>query len=99
MRFAFPNQIGQGCRTDQNLDRDHPPLTIGPYQQLLGNDAFERLCQHGADLALLFRRKDINEAVHCRGGGPRMQGAKDEMAYLSSGNGERNGFEVAQLPQ
>src|SRR5215475_6090188 len=70
MCFAFPNQIGQGCRPDQNLDRDHPPMAISPHQELLGDNAFERLSQHDAGLALLFWRKDINEAVHCRGGGP-----------------------------
>ena len=41
MRFAFPNQIGQGCRPDENLDREHPPLAIGPHEQLLGDDALE----------------------------------------------------------
>src|SRR5215470_5339894 len=77
MRFAFPNHMSEGCCTDQTFDREHPPLTISPHQELLGDNAFERLCQHGADLALLFRRKDINKAVHRRGCGPRMQGAKD----------------------
>jgi hypothetical protein len=63
IRFAFPNHRGHGCCPDQNLDGKHPPLALRPYQQLLGNDPFERVCQHDTDLTLLVSREDINEAV------------------------------------
>jgi hypothetical protein len=72
-------------------------VAVGRGQEALADDAAERLGHAGADLRLLRRREDVEQAVERRGGVAGVHRADDEVAGLGGADGHLDRLEVAEL--
>ena len=73
------------------------PRAVGALEEELGEDAAERVGQHGARLRLLVGREDVDHAVDGLARVVGVQGAENEQTGLGRGEGERDGLEVAHF--
>ena len=65
--------------------------------QRLADDALQRAGELRADLLLLVRREDVDDAVDRLGRVLRVQGGEDQVAGLGGGEGHRDRLEVTHL--
>lgn len=94
MGLALPDIVLNGLVTHHDLASHHSSLVVGPFQQLLRNDAVEDIGELNLDLLLLGRREDVDDSFN---GGRRAVGVKrrkDQMSGLSRGEGNLDGLEI-----
>ena len=90
-------RLRDGRRGDEHLGGDDAALAAGQLHQGLTDDALQRRGQLGADLPLLVRREDVDDAVDGLRGILRVQGGEHQVAGLGGGQGDRDGLQVAEL--
>ena len=88
MRLALADEVADGGRRDEHLGRDDAAAAVSGLGQLLADDALERAGELDADLLLLVRREDVDDAVDRLAGVLGVQGGEDEVAGL--GRGQRD---------
>ncbi len=96
MYLSFPNQMADRRCSYHDLQRGHPASSHFLAQRL-SNDGLDGLCQLGADLGLLSGRKNVNDAVNSLGSAGGVQCSKDQMACLSSRDGQLDGLQIAHF--
>ena len=95
--FAFTYQVGDSGGKHEDLERGDPALLVDPLEEILCDNALQRLGQSGPHLVLLFRRKDVDHAVHGFGRAGSMQRAEHQMSGAGCHERQFNCLEVAQL--
>ena len=61
--FAFTHEIRDGHVDDQDFERGDAAWFIDAFEKILRDDAFQRFSQRRANLVLLIRRENIDNAV------------------------------------
>ena len=97
VRLAFAHQVGDGGGEHQDFQRGHAAFLVDPLEEVLRDDAFERFGKRRADLVLLLGGEDVDDAVHRLGGAGRVQRAEDQVPGAGRGEGQFDGFQVAQF--
>src|SRR5580658_4618521 len=82
---------------DEHLEREHASGRAVPREELLRDNALENERQLRADLRLLVRREDVDDAVDRRDGAVRVERREDEVPRLADGERRLDGLEVAHL--
>ena len=85
---------GVGTRISTATTR---PRAVGPRQQRLADDAFEHHRQLGADLRLLVRREDVDDAVDRLRRRVRVQRGERQVAGLGHAQRRLDRLEVAHF--
>src|SRR5262249_48511591 len=95
--LVFTDQVADGRRRNENLHHHDATSAVGPWEKCLAKYAFEHHGELRANLRLLMRGKDVDNAVD--GGGSRvgMQGGKGQVAGLSDAQRGLDSFQVAHL--
>ncbi len=96
MNLSFPNQMADRRCSHHYLQRGHPTPSHF-FAQGLGNDGLDGLCQLGADLGLLSGRTNVNDAVNGLGSAGGVKCSKDQIACLSSRDGQLDGLQIAHF--
>ena len=97
IELALTNEVRSRRRVDQDLERRHAALLVGPLQQLLRDHAAQRGGEHRAHVRLLVRREHVDHAVDGWRRAVRVQRAHHENAHLGRGHRDAHRLEVAQL--
>ena len=97
MHLVVANQVPDRRGRHEDFQRDDAARPVGLAQQRLTDDALEHEAQLRADLRLLVRREDIDDAVDGLRGGVGVQGREREVARLGDAQGRLDGLEVAHL--
>src|SRR6266403_1530257 len=96
MELALADQVPHRRRADQYLARgDAAAADLLP--QALRYYRLEGLREHGANLALLAGREDVDDAVDRLRRARRVQGAEDEVSGLGRGERETDRLQVTHL--
>ena len=85
VKFAFPNEVADGCGPNHNFYRRDPTAADSLFQQGLGEDTFERFRELRSNLRLLVRRKRVDNAVYGFWRAGCMQRGQHQMACFRSG--------------
>src|SRR5579859_825988 len=80
--LVFADEVADGRVGDKDLHRHTPPLSADLGQERLAHDAFQHQRQLRADLRLLVRGEDVDDAVDGRGSRVGVQRAEREVAGL-----------------
>ena len=95
--LALTDQVPDRRRREHDLGDDRAALAVGPRRERLGDDALQRGRELGADLLLLVRREDVDDAVDRLRRALRVQRREHEVAGLGRGQRGRRRLEVTQL--
>src|SRR5829696_8186832 len=98
MVLPFPDEVPHPWSWHQHLTRHDPPLAVLCGDERLGDDALQGVCQLRTDLVLLVRREYVYDPVDGLRGILGVQRPEDEVPGLCRRHGERDGLEVAHLP-
>ena len=82
---------------DHDFDGGNAALVVGAAHQALADDGFQRGGHLQANLFLLRRRKDGDDALNRFGGVERVQGGENQVAGFGGEQRGGNGFEVAHF--
>src|SRR5436190_19761219 len=85
MRLAFADQVGYSDVDHENFQGSDATRLVDPSKEILGDYAFERFSQRGANLTLLGGGEDINDAAHRVGGTGGEQSTENKVAGRSRG--------------
>ena len=83
---------------EQELDRGDAAAAVGARHELLQDDGVEGEGELLADLRLLARREDVDDAVDCLRRVVGVQRRQHQVAGLRRGQRRRHGLQVAHLP-
>src|SRR5947207_6259947 len=95
--FVVPDQGADRGRADEDLRRHDTAASFGLLQQGLRDHTLEHEGQLGADLRLLVRREDVDDAVDALGRGVGVQRREREVAGFGDGERRRRRLEVAHF--
>src|SRR6266550_3653810 len=95
--LVVTDQRADRGRADEDLRRHDPALPFRLLQQRLRDHALEHERQLGADLGLLVRRENVDDAVNALGRGVGVQGREGEVPGLGDGERRRRRLEVAHF--
>ena len=94
VNLILPNEVPNGRVWNQNLHRHDAALPIRSGQQRLAQDALQNHRELGANLGLLIRREDIDNAGNGGGSGIGMQRREGKMPRLGYPERRLDGFEI-----
>jgi hypothetical protein len=97
MNLVVADEVADGGRRHQNLERGHTTLASHLRQQRLTDDAFENEGELRADLRLLVPRKGVDDSRDRLGRRVRVKRRHREVARFGELQRGLHGFEVAQL--
>ncbi|MGC4084609.1 MAG: hypothetical protein QM736_21450 [Vicinamibacterales bacterium] len=97
VNLVVANQVPDRGRRHHDLERRHTALAVGARQQRLTDDPLEHERELRADLSLLSRGEDVDDAVDGLRRGVRMQRAEREVPCLGDLQRRFHGFEIAHL--
>ena len=97
VRLALADEVADARRRDQHLGGDAAAAAVGGRDQRLGDDALEADRELRADLALLGRREDVDDAVDRLRRVLRVERREDEVAGLRRGQRRADRLHVAHL--
>ena len=98
MELAFPDDVANGGSGDEDFIGQHAVRAVGGRQQLLDDDALERVGELEDDLFLGAAIEDPGDAFDRLGGAGRVQGAEHEVARFRSGERGHDGFRFTHFP-
>src|SRR5688572_31472981 len=97
--FLVENRIANIRGADEDLDGGHPALAVGTRDQALRDDRFQHACKLNADLFLLVRREDGNDAVDRLRRVQRVQRGEDQVADYGGGESMLDLTVIAHLAE
>ena len=97
VRLAFAHEVGDGGVEDQNFKCGHAAFFVTALEQRLRHDALQRLGQRLADFVLLVSGENVNDTIHRLRRALRVQCAENQVAGRGRGDGQLDGFQIAQL--
>src|SRR5579871_1466040 len=80
--IGLEDAVEDPSRHHHDFNRRHPALAVGTLEEALAHDAFQRGRQGEANLLLLERREEVDDAVDRFGGIGRVEGGQDKVARL-----------------
>lgn len=95
--LRFPDQVGDGGRSDHDLQCHYPSIAVGTLQELLADHPLERLGEHGSYLRLLILGKDVDDPVNGFRSAAGVEGAENQVTGFGRTDGECDGFQVPHL--
>ena len=95
--FTFSDTGAQAVIHTKHLRCQRPPLSISAGDESLRNNGFTNIGKLGDDLLLLIGRENIDESVNRLWGIDGMEGGDDEVAGFGGGEGDADGFQIAEL--
>ena len=97
MNLVVANQVPDGRRGNQNLERGDATLAVRPLQQRLTDDALEHHGELRTNLRLLPRRKNVDDAVDRLRRGICVQRGQREVTGLGDFQRGFDSFEIAHF--
>ena len=91
------HEVADGRGGEHHLDGERAAGAVATADELLRHHRLEDQRQLRADLRLLVRREDVDDAGEGLHGGAGVQGREDEMAGLRDGERRLDGLAVAHL--
>src|SRR3954447_18865260 len=82
VRLALTDEVADGGRRHEDLGRDRSASAVRRLRKRLADDALKGAGKLDADLLLLVRRENVDDAVDRLRGVLRVQGGEDEVAGL-----------------
>jgi len=84
-QFRLPDHVPYSRRTQQYLHCRASPFSIGRFEQLLGENGFNAIAEHGSYLIPPIGGEHVNYSIYGFDRGIRVQGAKPAKPFSAPG--------------
>src|ERR1700722_3153828 len=97
VNFVFADQVSYRSVGNKDFHNHGAALAADGWQKGLTHDSFQHQGQVSANLRLLVRRKDVNDAVDCRSRRIGVQGTEGQVTSLGNAQRGLDSFEIAHF--
>src|SRR5579862_3903482 len=97
VRLRLADEVRNRVVANENLQRGAAPRLVHALEKILRHDALERFRERGANLVLLVRRENVDDAVDGLRRVGRVERSENKMARRRGGERQLDGLQVAHF--